>query len=516
MAEKKEAAKPAIASRVLLQFSLGDPRGTDVAFIQPAQIILGRGPDCHPRLPDDETHQTASRRHCRLDIDPPDLKIQDLGSLNGTWINGRLIGRRLGDLPPDGAAPPPSPAEELHDGDRVELGDVAFVVRVTRPDRGEASDDDLDRTMMVEPRDITRAGTAYLDKTVIARSSSAPGTTCPGCGGPLLRGPDAFLCVRCQKDAQTVLQTLIHAAGTGPPELAPLRDLQVVKTLGRGTQGAVFLVRRGKDAVPLALKIMLPEMALNVLAKKMFLREIEISKHLDHPNVVRMIDAGSYKDAIFYTMEYCGGGSVDQLMARRGGKLPLREAAPIILQALEGLEFIHQVDIPAITLADGSVSSAKGLVHRDLKPANIFLARSDAGKTIAKIADVGVGKAFGTAGLSGHTRTGSVAGSPALMPRQQVINFKFVRPEVDVWAVAASFYLMLTGFFPREFPEDMDFFRVVLETQPVPIREREPSIPRELAEVIDLALRDNPTIHFQNAADLKKALKQALRKERNP
>ena len=502
---------PASVSRVILQFSFGDPEGTDVAFIQPVRAVLGRGPGCHPRLPDDELHQTVSRQHCLLDIDPPDIKIQDLGSLNGTWINGRLIGRRIGELPQD-EPPPPSPVVELKDGDKVELGDIAFVVKIPVPEKEAGLEANLDRTLLVDPKEITRTGPGLADKTIVAPHTGPWGNQCPGCGGALPRDPQAFLCYKCQKDSKIVLQALSSMADAGEADLDPLKGLEIIKDLGRGTQGAVFLARTAAHEEPLALKIMLPEMSLNVLAKKMFLREIEISKHLNHPNVVRMLDAGSYQSAIFYTMEFCGDGSVDQLMAKRGGKLPIKEAVPIVLQALEGLQFIHQVEIPGVQLANGKVTTAKGLVHRDLKPANIFLARTAVGKTIAKIADVGVGKAFGTAGLSGHTRTGSVAGSPALMPRQQVINFKFVRPEVDVWAMAASLYLMLTGYFPREFPDHLDFFRVVLETQPIPIRERDASIPKELAEVIDLALIDNPAIHFQSAMELKQALVKALRK----
>jgi eukaryotic-like serine/threonine-protein kinase len=103
-----------------------------------------------------------------------------------------------------------------------------------------------------------------------------------------------------------------------------------------------------------------------------------------------------------------------------------------------------------------------------------------------------------------------VAGSPVTMPRQQVINFKYAKPDVDVWAMAATLYYALTGYYPRPFSRKRDPFMVVLESTPVPIRERNASIPKRLADVIDQALIDTPAITFQSAARLKQALEGAL------
>jgi serine/threonine-protein kinase len=129
---------------------------------------------------------------------------------------------------------------------------------------------------------------------------------------------------------------------------------------------------------------------------------------------------------------------------------------------------------------------------------------------VAKVADFGLAKSFEAAGLSGLTATGSAAGSPWFMPRQQVINFLYAKPDVDVWAVAASLYNMLTGRFPRNFPPGKDPWRVVLESASVPIQNHLPSIPAKLARVIDHALIDQPEIPIKTAAELKRQLKEAL------
>jgi eukaryotic-like serine/threonine-protein kinase len=148
-------------------------------------------------------------------------------------------------------------------------------------------------------------------------------------------------------------------------------------------------------------------------------------------------------------------------------------------------------------------------VHRDIKPGNILLARRGR-DLVAKVADFGLSKAFDRAGLSGMTLTGSVAGTMPFMARPQLIDYKHALPDVDVWSMAASLYWMLTGYYPRDFPEREDPIRVVLDTNAVPIRERDPNIPHRLATVIDEALIDRPKITVASAAQLAAALREAM------
>jgi serine/threonine protein kinase len=167
------------------------------------------------------------------------------------------------------------------------------------------------------------------------------------------------------------------------------------------------------------------------------------------------------------------------------------------LQALEGLHHAHT------GLGPGRV-----LVHRDISPDNLFLSGQGSARVV-KVGDYGLAKAFDDAGLSGSTRTGEAAGKPYFMPQQQVIHYKKVGPEVDVWAMAASLYCMLTAKYPREF-EGRDPWIAVLETKPVPMRERKASIPAKLAVVIDQALVDSKDLHFRTAAAFRDALEEAV------
>jgi serine/threonine protein kinase len=271
----------------------------------------------------------------------------------------------------------------------------------------------------------------------------------------------------------------------------------LLRELGRGGMGAVWLARHDATGREVALKVMLPQVAADARAIKRFLQEVANTRVLNHPNVVRLGDAG-YSQGVFYlTLDYCEGGSVAGLVQQCGGKVPVDEAVAITLQALDGLDYAHNVFGPG-----------RGLVHRDLKPANLFLSGAGSGRVV-RVGDYGLAKAFDDAGLSGATRTGDIGGTPHFMPRQQVIDFKYAGSEVDVWAMAASLYNLLTGAVPRDFSSGRDPWLVVLETPPVPIRQRLPSLPPALAGVIDQALKEEPRIFFQTAAALREALKSA-------
>jgi serine/threonine protein kinase len=115
-------------------------------------------------------------------------------------------------------------------------------------------------------------------------------------------------------------------------------------------------------------------------------------------------------------------------------------------------------------------------------------------------------KAYETAGLSGLTRTGSVGGTPAFMPRAQVVNYKYCGPEVDVWSVAASLYYALTAHTPRDFAAGRDPWLTVATAPVVPVADRGVRLPPGLAEVINRALDEAPGQGYGTAEQLREAL----------
>ena len=181
-------------------------------------------------------------------------------------------------------------------------------------------------------------------------------------------------------------------------------------------------------------------------------------------------------------------------MRRHGGKLTLEIASPIMRQCLKGLEYAH----------------SEGIVHRDLKPQNILLHQSESKKWTAKIADFGLAKSFETAGLSGMTATQTAGGTFHFMPREQLTDFKYVKPVADIWSVAATFYNVLTGQYPRDMSSDRDPIEVILHDDAIPIRERSSEIPPAVADVLGKALSMNPAERFQTADEFGRAFKEAL------
>jgi eukaryotic-like serine/threonine-protein kinase len=267
----------------------------------------------------------------------------------------------------------------------------------------------------------------------------------------------------------------------------------VERELGRGGFGAAYLARRIKDNQRIALKVMLSQVAVDKSNLEQFLREIRNVSSLKHPSIVQIFDFGSTEGIFYFAMEWCEGGGVDRLMAQHMGKVPLKWAKPIILQTLQALAHAH----------------SKGFVHRDLKPSNILLsfARTD---TIAKLSDFGLAKSFEKAGLSGLTLTGNYAGTPYFLPREQITNFKYVKPVSDVWSMGATIYNMLTGQLPYEFSQDRDPIDVILNDHVVPIRKRDKTLPAGIADVLDKALAKEVKERYHTAAGMLEALKQAL------
>lgn len=509
-------------AKVTLKVVHGQLAGKEFVFDERTTCIVGRDEECHPKIPSDAAHQTISRTHCLLDINPPDIRVRDIGSLNGTWVNGAKIGQRQKGLSREEGVKARYPEHDLKEGDEIKLGDTVFRVSVFVPVCC------YDCTREIAPEELVSAEAisvamppAYrcrecAQNAGAARQKELPPRkrkVCLKCG----KDVDAeigerhgdYLCAACRADPLQIVQLLLEMAVRGGKDLIAIQGYTIQRELGRGGMGVVYLARHDRTGEQVALKVMLPRVAADERGRTMFLREVECTKVLKHPNVAELRDSGYSNGAFFFTLEFCDGGSVADLIQKRGGRLPLQEALDITLQSLDGLEYAHTVELSQAKLADGSFGSARGLVHRDLKPGNILLCASG-GARAAKVADFGFAKAFDLAGLSGQTATGTIAGTPLFTPQPQVVNFKYARPDVDVWAMAASLYNMLTGSYPRDFPKGKDPWQVILWTDPVPILERDVPLPARLAAVIDEALRDKPAIRFKSAAELKRALQGAV------
>ena len=487
-----------MTTKIILEVIKGQLKGKIFNFDERMTCIVGRSPKCNLRLPDDKAHAKASRYHCLLDINPPDIRIRDLGSLNGTYVNGQKIGQR-----PKNAKLKNKqsvqffPEYDLRASDEIRIGETVFRIGVSMP--GVCADcwedipeKDLELSKIEE--NVYRCEQCRIK---FVTTDQLPVPICPRCKfcgkdvtGKVRRRGD-YVCGTCSKKPESIIQKLLSDAEDGQTDLAALEGYTLKRMIGRGRIGAVYLAENQKTGVLSALKIMIPMVSVGKEARERFLREIMLTGGLKHNHVIRLYDYGYYKGIFFFLQEVGEGGSIADAMRASGGTLPVDTAVKFINQLSDGLTYIHNVD----------------MVHRDIKPVNLLLTND---RETAKISDCGLSKAFDAAGLSGLSMTGDLMGSPQFMPRQQVINFKFARSEADVWALAASLYNMLTGAFPREFPTGKDPWSVIVTDQPVPILQRNNRLPEKLAAVIDTALVDKLEIAYKTAAELKTAIKEAL------
>ncbi len=421
---------PDVNAKVVLEVVRGPQPCNAFEFTGHDTFLFGRAEDCHMRLPDDIQ---VSRHHFLLEVCAPRASLTDLGSLNGTMVNGSKRGGRKKSESPEQGARRKYPTVELADGDLVEVGKSALRIRLVKGEGGDAlpaalPEGDLSR---LSPEELFRLVFANLDNQ-------------------------------------------------GLPSLS-IPHYRIERELGRGGYGAVYLASPVKGGTKVAVKVLLSRASAHRNAAEQFKREMQVVQELHHPNIVRFRSSGSSGGAFYFVMDYCDGGSLQDLAASSGGKIPPARLMPLVLQALEGLAYAH----------------AKGVVHRDIKPANILL---HAGQ--ARISDFGLSKSFQRAGLSGMSLTGQYAGTPLFMPPEQITNFKYVQPVSDVWSMGATIYHVLTGKHPYSFDSNRDPFDVILNEPIVPIRKRMPQLDQGIAAVVDKCVAKSPSARYPSANEV--------------
>lgn len=276
---------------------------------------------------------------------------------------------------------------------------------------------------------------------------------------------------------------------------------KLVKKLGEGGMGVVYLVEERATKKVLALKFIKEELMKELTSVEKFIREAKLHMQFSHKYVAKVYDAKEFKGKPYLLMEYYSEGNLRDYFAKlRDQKNKYEVSRKILLQILEGLDYLHHAEV-RVKLKEGNEETFHGIVHRDLKPENIFVSVDKNGEVEIKIADFGMSKAFEAAGLSGETLTGDVGGTLPYMPRQQIIDYKYCKPDVDVWAATASIYILLTGMPPKRFREGVSPYFVIINENAVLIRKYDKKVPFRYAKIIDKALVDKE-LYYKNARDL--------------
>ena len=430
--------------RVTLRVLEGPYRGREFIFDHHDTFLIGRSDNAHLYLPDD---RFFSRHHCLLEIAPPRCFLRDLGSTNGTFVNGQKVTEIF-----------------LRSGDRIQGGETVLEVQVV-----------ADAVETTEETSATLAGPVMVT------------VECTNCGrrDRAEASPEdklTFICEDCREELKQ------H-----PP---PVPGYETIKMLGRGGMGCVMLARDESNGQKVAIKTLLPEVAVADKSLRRFMREIDVAAALDHPNIVRFVKSGTHNGAVYLVTEYVEGSDAARLADAQGGRMPFRDAIQIVTQALEALAYAH----------------TRGYIHRDIKESNILISGTSPNLT-AKLTDFGLARSFTATGMSGITMAGDMAGTFAYMPPEQIRDFRNVRPTADIYAIGMTAYSLLAGDIALNLGPSGDLagtVRAIFEGQIVPLRSRAPEIPTQLAEVIERALARDPAERWQSAAAMRTALAHVI------
>ena len=269
----------------------------------------------------------------------------------------------------------------------------------------------------------------------------------------------------------------------------------VIKKLGEGGMGAVYLAEHVKMGRKSAIKVMTGSMSNDPDAISRFNREANNASRINHPNVCAIYDFGETPDGIIYlAMEYIEGKSLSGLL-KETGPLPLNRATAILRQTADGLEVAHEL----------------GIVHRDLKPDNIMIA-TQAGRDLVKVVDFGIAKAVGGDDTGQKvTKTGLVVGTPEYMSPEQLSGDK-LDGRSDLYSLALVYYRMITGALPFQAETSQETMIKRLTDDPMPLSQALPTghFPPGLQPVMDKALARYPNDRYASAAQFASDVEKAL------
>ena len=254
-----------------------------------------------------------------------------------------------------------------------------------------------------------------------------------------------------------------------------------------------------------------------------FHAEAEAAASLDHPGIVPVYEVGEHAGQHYFSMGFVDGISLSKRVA--DGPLPPREAAELLVQIAEAVQYAHD----------------KGVIHRDLKPANILLQISDfkvsisnpsdkatseppdrGGSTkskienqksaIPKVTDFGLAKRV--TGGSDLTNTGQVLGTPSYMPPEQAAGkISEIGPLSDVYSLGAILYTLLVGRPPFQAASPLDTLLQVLDIEPIAPRQLNPGVPRDLETIAVKCLEKDAARRYSSAQALADDLKRWLHHE---
>jgi serine/threonine-protein kinase len=285
-----------------------------------------------------------------------------------------------------------------------------------------------------------------------------------------------------------------HAIGTLRAEAYEARQLgqyRLVRRLGAGGMGEVYLAEHQMMKRPCAIKIIRPDHDRDPRAIARFEREVRATARLSHWNTIEIFDYGRTEDGTFYyVMEYLPGLTLAELVDRFG-PLPAGRVVHLLAQTCDALAEAH----------------AMGLVHRDIKPGNIFSAQRGGVRDVAKLLDFGLAKPILEHHSAQLTQEGFITGSPLYMSPEQATGDSEPDGRSDIYSLGAVAYFLLTGAPPFDGDKPLKVIMAHAQQPVLPPRELRDDIPADLEQVVLRCLAKRPEDRFPEAAALAAALR---------
>jgi tetratricopeptide (TPR) repeat protein len=293
----------------------------------------------------------------------------------------------------------------------------------------------------------------------------------------------------------------------GPP--TQVGRFHILRELGRGGFGIVFLAEDPTLGRQVALKVPRGETLLDADLRKRFVWEAETAAKLSHAHIVPVLEAGEAGAILYIATEYCPGTTLAEWLEQRQQPAPPRSAATLMATLAEAVHYIH----------------SRGILHRDLKPRNILLTtraegsssgpsdvRQDLERFLPKVTDFGLAKVLERDG--GDTKSGTAVGTPRYMAPEQVRGrLKEIGWHTDVYALGVILYELLTGRPPFQGDSDQDTGEQILSQEPVPPSRLGVKVPRDLETVCLKCLQKEPGKRYGSARDLADDLRRFLNGE---
>lgn len=291
-----------------------------------------------------------------------------------------------------------------------------------------------------------------------------------------------------------------------------LGRFQIVRELGRGGYGIVFLAVDPRLGRKVALKVPRPETVFTPGLRRRFLREAAAAAGLDHPNLLTVYEVGEAGPVCYIASAFCEGVTLADWLERRSKLLPPRTAAELMAILADAVGHAHR----------------RGILHRDVKPGNVLLepkpsdlqsapdgskdsarATDDGLAFVPKLADFGLAKVLENDG--NDTRTGAVMGTPAYMAPEQAEGWtNEIGTHTDVYGLGAILYELLTGRRPYQGNTETDTLRRILSDEPVPPRRLRPALPHDLEAICLKCLEKRPERRYATAGALAEDLRRFL------